>query len=283
MVNQISEWLNLPGFAMPPLSISAFLDIALIAFVVYKLLIWTRKTRAWSLFKGITILAIVYFLALIIEMHTTIWIINQTLNIAIIALIIIFQPEIRRALERMGRTRGLPFINNLEEGDTADAAQVMEDIVQAAVQMSKTMTGALIVIEKETPLGDLETTGVAVDALVSTQLLLNIFQKNAPMHDGAVLVRENRVKAATCILPLTTSQLSKELGTRHRAALGVSETSDAYALIVSEETGNISIAKDGQLFRNLNEDELRDILISNKSKKKNHKGNKYGFGIRVNY
>ena len=262
---------NLPSFAMPHLGLNSVLDILFITFVLYRVLVWIKQTRGWTLFKGILTIALIYLVAVFLRMDTTVWIIEQSLTVAALAAVIIFQPEIRKALENLGKNRNIPFFSPLEEGYEDNSATCMEEIIDAAQKMSKVKTGALIVIEQQVPLGDLESSGVAIDAVVTSQLLINIFEHNTPLHDGAVLIRANRVKAATCILPLTSEALSSDLGTRHRAAVGVSEVSDAFALIVSEESGAISIAKDGKLHRNLTEDEIKSILLSNLRTKKSRK------------
>ena len=280
-MEQISNLLNLPNFAMPSFGFNSILDIALIAFVSYKLLGWIRQTRAWAVFKGIITLAIVYFLSYLLGMHTTVWLIEQTVTWAVIALMIIFQPELRRVLERLGKGRFIPLINTLNEDKEATSTKTIEEILKSASTMSKAKTGALIVIEQDVPLGDIASTGVIVDALVSSPLLLNIFKNNTPLHDGAVLIQGNRAKAASCILPLSESEMATEVGTRHRAALGVSETSDAYVLIVSEETGAISIAKDGVLHQDLTEAQAKNMLLSNirpKKKPRRKKGQEGGGG-----
>ena len=276
MFDQISNLLNLPDFAMPNFGVSSILDILLITFATYKLLGWIRQTRAWGVFQGLLFLALIYIIALFLGMYTTTWLIEQTLPFAAIALVVLFQPELRKALERLGKGgRRLPFMINPEEERVAASTQTIEELITATNKLSATKTGGLVVLEQEMPLGDLEASGVALDALVSSQLLLNIFEHNTPLHDGAVIVRQNRIKAATCILPLTTENLSSDLGTRHRAAVGMSESSDAYILVVSEETGGISIAKEGKLYRNLSESDVRNMLLSGvrpaKSRKKRTK------------
>ena len=262
---------NIPPFAMPHLDFFSILDILFITFVLYRVLMWIKQTRGWTLFKGILTIALIYFGAVLLSMETTVWIIEQSLTVAALAAVIIFQPEIRKALENLGKNRNIPFLNPLEESQKANSAFCVEKIIDAAQKMSKVKTGALIVLEQQVPLGDLEASGVAIDAVVTSQLLINIFEHNAPLHDGAVLIRNNRVKAASCILPLTSEQLSSDLGTRHRAAVGVSEVSDAFALVVSEESGHISIAKDGKLHRNLTESEIKSMLLSDLRPKKTHK------------
>jgi len=262
---------NLPSFTMPRFGLNSILDILFITFVLYRVLIWIKQTRGWTLFKGILTIAMIYLGAVLLSMETTVWIIEESLTVAAIAAVIIFQPEIRKALENLGKNRNIPFFNQLEESRETNSAVCIEEIADAAKKMAAAKTGALIVVEQQVPLGDLEASGVAIDAVVTSQLLINIFEHNTPLHDGAVLIRENRVAAATCILPLTAEALSSDLGTRHRAAVGVSEVSDAYALVVSEESGTISIAKDGKLFRDLSENEIKKILLANLRPKKSRK------------
>jgi len=262
---------NIPSFAIPRLGIGSVLDILFITFVLYKVLMWIKQTRGWTLLKGVIIIAIIFFVATLLSMDVTVWIITESLTVAAIAAVIIFQPEIRKALESLGKNRNIPFFSPLEEGRQANSALCIEEIVDAVQKMSKVKTGALIVIEQQVPLGDLEASGVAIDAVVTSQLLINIFEHNTPLHDGAVLIRENRVKAATCILPLTSEALSSDLGTRHRAAVGASEVSDAYVLVVSEESGKISIAKEGKLHRNLSGDDIKTMLLADLQTKKSRK------------
>jgi diadenylate cyclase len=263
MTERLLNLLNLSDFTMPYFSFSSFLDIALIAFATYKILGWVKQTRAWSVFKGILTLGVIYLAALLLQLHTTTFLIQQTVTWAVIALMIIFQPELRTALERLGKGRKIPFIGTLGENVVSNSTQAMNEIVEAAVKFAKVKTGALIVIEQDVGLSDLERAGITIDAVVSSQLLLSIFENTSPLHDGAVLIRQNRVKAATCILPLTDAVLSSELGTRHRAAMGLAETCDAYIVVVSEETGTISVAQNGKLYRDLSENELRNMLLSN--------------------
>jgi len=265
---------NLPSFALPHLGFNSILDILFITFVLYRVLLWIKQTRGWTLFKGILTIALIYLGASFLGMNTTVWIIEQSLTVAALAAVIIFQPEIRKALENLGKNRSIPFFSPLEENKETNSVSSIEEIIDAALKMSQVKTGALIVIEQQVPLGDLETSGVAIDAVVTSQLLLNIFEHNTPLHDGAVLIRSNRVKAATCILPLTSEALSSDLGTRHRAAMGMSESSDAYTLVVSEETGTISIAKDGKLQRDLNKEKLRAILLADIKVKKTKRAKK---------
>jgi len=253
---------NLPTLSMPRFGLNSILDIALISFVAYRLLVWIRQTRAWTLLKGIITVLIVYLLANTLLMDTTVWLINQSFQWVVFAVLIVFQPELRKALENLGKNRKIPFLSTLEDNKQGINEHSVEELTNACIKMSPVKTGALIVIEQSVPLGDVEQTGIAIDAVVSSQLLINIFEHNTPLHDGAVLIRDNRVKAASCILKLTEKEVASDLGTRHRAAIGISEVSDAYVLVVSEETGRISIAKDGKLYRKLSEEEVRNMLLS---------------------
>ena len=262
-ITDLLSGINLPTFAVPRFGLNSVLDIALITFVIYKLMMWVRETRAWTLFKGMILLAAVYSGAYIFGMDTTLWLMDSTMSVAMIAAVVVFQPEIRKALERLGNARNIPVISGLDSRENTLTPHTINEIIAAATKMSKVRTGALIVIEQHVPLGELEENAVPIDAVLTGQLLINIFENKTPLHDGAVLVRENRVKAATCILPLSHDTLASGLGTRHRAAVGVSEISDAYALVVSEETGTISIAKNGTLHRHLDECRIREILSEN--------------------
>lgn len=222
-----------------------------------------KETRAWTLFKGIAVIGLFAIACVILNLNTMVWILSNTLSVGIMALIVVFQPELRKALEQLGK--GKHFTDFFSLGDTEHVGnfseKTMEEIIKAAEKMSAAKTGALILIEREVPLGDFERTGIHIDAVVTNQLLINIFEHNTPLHDGAVIIKNNRVAAATCFLPLTDSNdISMELGTRHRAGIGASEVSDAYAVIVSEETGAISLASNGVLYRNLSTETLRSML-----------------------
>ena len=201
-------------------------------------------------------------IAALLKLHTIIFILSNTINVGIIALLIVFQPEMRKALEQLGKGRFFSYFTRSDDaGDEKAAARTVDEIVKAASKMGAVKTGALILMEQKVPLGDLERTGIPIDAIVSSQLLINIFEHNTPLHDGAVIIRRNRVAAATCFLPLTDSdEVSMELGTRHRAAIGASEVSDAHVIVVSEETGQISVARGGVLYRNLTADQLKSML-----------------------
>ncbi len=242
------------------------LEIIIIAFALYQIIIWVKKTRAWTLLKGLFVLVVFSVVAWLLNMSAILWIFRNTINVGIIAVIIMFQPELRKALEQLGRKNYLPAILSFD--DQKDkyerfSERTIQEIIKAVFEMGKTKTGALIVMEREVPLNEYERTGIVLDSVLSSQLLINIFEHNTPLHDGAILVRGNRIVAATCYLPLSDNmELSKELGTRHRAAVGVSEVSDSITIIVSEETGKVSIAVEGGLIRAVDGDFLKDYLIS---------------------
>ena len=237
-------------------------EILIISFLFYHVLLWIKSTRAWNLFKGIMVILIFVLLAALFQMSTILWIAENTLNVGLIALVIIFQPELRNALENLG---GKNILGNLFVFNKAEEQKfsnhTIDELVKAVFAMGKVKTGALIVIEDEIVLDEYIRTGIDVDALVSSQLLINIFEKNTPLHDGAIILRGDRVVSATCYLPLSDSlRLSKELGTRHRAAVGISEVSDSMTIIVSEETGRVSVAYRGEIFRDMDADSLRAKL-----------------------
>jgi diadenylate cyclase len=237
-------------------------EIVIIAFLLYYMLVWIKNTRAWMLLKGLAVILVFVAIAAVFQMNTIIWIARNTLSVAIIALVVIFQPEMRAALESLGRKN---FFSGMFTFDRADGRKfsdkTIEELVKASYAMGKVKTGALIVVEDEIMLTEYERTGIAVDGIVTSQLLINIFEKNTPLHDGAVIVRGDRVVSATCYLPLSDSfNISKDLGTRHRAGIGISEVSDSLTIVVSEETGRVSIALNGELYRNIDADFLRNKL-----------------------
>lgn len=255
-------WLNLPQHVTK----TDIVEIIIIAFLLYHVLVWVKNTRAWALFKGILVVLIFILIAAIFQMSTILWLASKLFSIGVIALVVIFQPELRKALEQLGRTNILASLFSLgsqkQEEDTAFNAKTAAEIVRACYEMGKVKTGALIVIERETPLTEYIRTGIDVDAKLTSQLLINIFEHNTPLHDGAVIVRGNRIVSATCYLPLSDNyKLSKDLGTRHRAGVGVSEVSDSLTVIVSEETGGVSLAVNGVLHRNVEADYLKEELI----------------------
>lgn len=265
MLERIGDFTTeyLSAFRIPHVGILDILEIVILAFLIYQTMIMIKNTRAWTFLKGIAVVLIFLAVAVMLNMTTIIWIAKNLLYLVAMAVIVALQPEIRRAIEAIGQknffTTLNPFDYKQDEGLFSD--KTLNEIVNASFEMGKVRTGALIVIEQNIPLGEYERTGIAVDAIVSSQLLINIFEHNTPLHDGAVIVRKDRVVSATCYLPLTdTRTLSKDLGTRHRAGVGISELTDSMTIIVSEETGKVSVAYKGQLYRNLNADGLREQL-----------------------
>jgi len=239
--------------------LSDAIDILLVTYLIYKLIMVLRGTRAIQLFKGIIVIVATWLLSTYFELRTLQWLMSQALNIGVLAILIIFQPELRRALEQLGRGKLFSRSNQAEE---QVAVQVVGDIVKSVQYMAKRRIGALIVVEKETGLSDYVETGIAINGKVSSELLINIFIPNTPLHDGAVIVRQDLIMAAGCYLPLSENpMINKELGTRHRAGIGMSEVSDALSIIVSEETGQVSVAKNSELSRDLSEDQLREFLM----------------------
>ena len=261
---------NVSSLYIPKPGIVDILEIAIISFVIYHILLWLKSTRAWFLMKGIVSIMVMFVIAVILEMNTIIWIAQNVVYIGLIAVIVVLQPELRKALETLGKKNFIKAFlptefSRADEGLFSD--QTIKEIAKACVEMSKVKTGALIVIAQNDLLTEYENTGIEVDAVVSSQLLINIFEHNTPLHDGAVIVRGNRIKSATCYLPLSDNmQLSKDLGTRHRAGVGISEATDGMTLIVSEETGKISAAYKGELIRNLKQEDIERQLrkIQNK-------------------
>ena len=263
----IADWVSRMVSFIPAIRLNNVLEILIISVLIYYILIWIRDTRAWTLLKGILVICAFMLFAYVFQMDTILWLFQNLISVAIISIFVLFQPELRRALEQLGRKNILSSFFNLSGSGAADEQTVKtvektkSEIIKAWMEMSKVRTGALIVIEQDVQLSEYERTGIFLDSLVSSQLLINIFEHNTPLHDGAVFIRNNRIVAATCYLPLSDNMLlSKELGTRHRAGVGISEVSDSITLIVSEETGMISVAHDGMLFRGLSQEELREQL-----------------------
>ena len=252
-------WIN-----RPDVTVTDIVEILIIAFLLYHILVWFKTTIAWTLFKGILVILVFILLAAIFQMNTILWIADKTINVGIIAILVIFQPEMRKALEQLGRKRFISTLFSFDNGkNTVErySERTVNEMVKACYEMGKVKTGALIVIENDVQLGEYERTGIELDSILSSQLLINIFEKNTPLHDGAIIVRGNRVVAATCYLPLSDNlALSKDLGTRHRAAVGISEVSDSMTIVVSEETGKVSLAVEGELYRNIDEEFLKKKL-----------------------
>ena len=248
-------------FYIPRITITDLVEIVIIAVLLYYIMTWFKTTRAWTLVKGILVLILFCGLAALFQFNTILWIMKNTISVGVIAVIIIFQPEFRRALEQLGRKNFLSsfFSSDEERSEKKIDKKVLNEISKAVFSMSAVKTGALIVIEQEVQLGDYERTGIVIDGVITSQILINIFEHNTPLHDGAVLIRDNRIVCATCYLPLSDNlDISKALGTRHRAAIGVSEVSDSITIIVSEETGAVSIAYNGNIYRNI----VKDNFVS---------------------
>ena len=241
------------------MSLGDILEILIVAFLLYYVLVWMKNTRAWLLLRGLIMICVFLVVAYLLDMSTIMWMARNILGFAVTAIIVVMQPELRHALEELGKKAFLPTPGSRDQGNFSE--KTVNEITKACVEMGKVKTGALIVIEQKETLKDYERTGIEVDGLVTSQLLINIFEHNTPLHDGAAIIRGNRVTSATCYLPLSDNlSLSKELGTRHRAGVGISEVTDSLTVIVSEETGKISVACEGKLERNLDGTALKSRL-----------------------
>jgi len=239
-------------------------EMFILAYLIYNVVKWIKNTRAWSLVKGLVVIMIFWLVAVLFNLNVIIWIIKNTINVGIIAIIIVFQPEFRKALEQLGQknlVKSIIAFDDSKDKNEKFSDYTLNQIVRATFELARAKTGALIILEEDISLSDYENTGIYIDSLISSELLINIFEHNTPLHDGAVILRGNRIAAATCYLPLSDNmQLSKDLGTRHRAGIGISEVCDSLTIIVSEETGKVSIAKGGKLIRNVDGDYLRSKL-----------------------
>ena len=271
----VQQFFDLEAFRIPSVRPTDILEILIIAFLVYHVLLWAKNSRLWSMLKGVIVIMAFILFAEFFQMNTILWIVGNFFNVIIIVVVIILQPELRKALEELGRKNF--FSNAFFFGDMKFqerfSDKTLNEIVRACVEMSKVRTGALIVIQQDFSLAEFERTGIAVDGIVTSQLLINIFEHNTPLHDGAVIIRGDRVVSATCYLPLSDNMgIGKELGTRHRAGIGVSEVTDSLTIIVSEETGKISVAYEGELDKSVDSDRLRDRLkvLQNKHAEETH-------------
>ena len=261
VIDTLYNWLSF----LPRITKTNLLEIAIIAFLVYEILSWIKNTRAWTLLKGIVVILAFALFAYVLHLSTIQWILEKTALIATTALVIIFQPELRKALEQLGSKNLLTDILSFDDGKTnlGFTEKTVNELVRATFEMAKVKTGALMVIERGVSLKEIERTGIEINGVVSSQLLINIFEHNTPLHDGAVVIRGNRIVAATCYLPLSdNTAISKELGTRHRAAMGISESTDSVTIVVSEETGRISLAENGTLTRINDAETLKNRLAS---------------------
>lgn len=245
---------------IPKIHLTDVLEIIIIAFIVYNVIKWVRTTRAWLPVKGLLLLLVLWLFASFLQMDVILWIFYNTIGVGITAIIIVFQPEIRRALEQLGQQSFAPSLRLFSEGKEEErfSERTVEELVKGTFLLARHKTGALIVIEQEVSLSEYEETGIAIDAVISNQLLINIFEHNTPLHDGAVIIRGNRIVSATCYLPVSKNmRIGKELGTRHRAGVGISEVTDSFTIIVSEQTGKVSLARNGTLISNIDGDYLR--------------------------
>lgn len=247
----------------PDVHLTDVIEILIVATIVYEIMLWIKNTKAWMLLKGMIVLGVFILLAAIFQMHTILFLARESINVLAIAAVVVFQPELRRALEKLGEKNLLSnitlFDRNRENQRFSD--ETVEGIVKACFEMGSVCTGALIVVEQAIQLTEYEMTGIELDCKVSSQVLLNIFEHNTPLHDGAIIIRGDRITSATCYLPLSDNmQISKELGTRHRAALGMSEVCDALIIVVSEETGQVSVSMGGQLARGVTPEYLTTRL-----------------------
>lgn len=248
---------------VPRITFSNLIEITIIAILLYGILLWFQNTRAWTLLKGIAMILAFTLVCAMLHFSTILWILERIASIAVIMVVVIFQPELRRALEQLGNRNLFSEMFSTGELDKNEefTERTANEIVRATFEMAKVKTGALIVIERGVSLKEIERTGIEINGLVSSQLLINIFEHNTPLHDGAVVIRGNRITAATCYLPLSDNMMiSKDLGTRHRAAVGISETSDSLTIVVSEETGAVSLVEDGMLRRIRDAETLRAAL-----------------------
>lgn len=273
------EILNVMINTIKNISFWSILDIAVVSYIFFKGYMLIKETRAEQLLKGILLIVILIPISSLLKLNTVYVILSKTITIGVLSIIIIFQPEIRRALEHLGRT-AFNDIHPIE--DDALMEKVVTEIVNSVENLSLSKTGALIAIEQSTGLGEVIMNGIQIDAIVSSALLENIFVVNTPLHDGATIIRNNRIIASGCVLPLTSStDINKKLGTRHRAAIGLSETSDALVLIVSEETGTISLAVNGRLSRNYDRDRLKDVLLKIMKNRRNKRVKTMGERVKA--
>ena len=272
-MHNITEILDryLSHINLPSVNIIDVIEIILISFFVYQFMVWIKYTRAYTLLKGLLIIGAFLLIAYIFKMNTILWIVSNLASALITAVVVIFQPELRKIVEQLGQKRIMAALLPFDTGKEVKERftdKTVNELIKACFVMGEVKTGALIVIEQEIRLDEYIRTGINLDAILTSQLLINIFEHNTPLHDGAVIVRGNRVVSATCYLPLSDNmELSKQLGTRHRAGVGISEVTDSVTIIVSEETGQVSVAQDGRLMRDINSSELREVLERAQNKK----------------
>lgn len=259
-------WLTFPSIKWTDI-----VEMLIIAYLLYRVLVWIKDTKAWSLLRGIIVILLFVFVAALFSMTTILWIVKNIFSVAVTALVVVFQPELRKALEQLGKKKmfsGLLAFDNSKVVGQRFSDKTIQELIRASYAMGRERTGALIVVAQDDSLEDYTRTGIMLDSMVSSQLLVNIFEHNTPLHDGAVVIEGDRIVSATCYLPLSDNmELSKELGTRHRAGVGISEATDSLTIIVSEETGRVSVAMGGELNRNVDADFLRDKLVLVQNKK----------------
>lgn len=268
IVETLYSWLSF----VRHISLRNLLEIVIITFLVYEILVWIKNTRAWTLLKGIVVILGFTVFAYMLRLDTIFWIVSKLAIVATTALVIIFQPELRKALEELGSQNIISGILSFDDGkeNQTFSERSVNEIAKATFEMAKVKTGALMVIERSVSLNEIRRTGIEIDGLISSQLLINIFEHNTPLHDGAVVLSGNKVLAATCYLPLSDNMaISKDLGTRHRAAVGISEVTDSLTVVVSEETGRVSVAEGGGLRRVSDMEELKKILSRLTEKQEN--------------
>ncbi len=257
-IERYVTWLSIPSIKWTDI-----VEVLIISVLLYRVLAWIKESKAWSLLKGILIILVFVMVAAMFSMTTILWIAKNVFGVAVTAMVVVFQPELRKALEQLGRRKVLSSFFQFDSRIAGErfSDETINEIARGSFEMGRAKTGALIVIAQNDPLTDYEKTGIMLDSAISSQLLINIFEHNTPLHDGAVIVQGNRIVSATCYLPLSENmELSKELGTRHRAGVGISEVTDSMTVIVSEETGRVSVAYEGNLTRNVDSEELKDML-----------------------
>ena len=257
-IERYVTWLSIPSIKWTDI-----VEILIISVLLYKVLAWIKESKAWSLLKGIVIILLFVMVAAIFSMTTILWIAKNIFSVAVTAMVVVFQPELRKALEQLGRRKVLSSLFSFDPRIIGErfSDETIKEIVRGSFEMGRAKTGALIVIAQNDLLTDYEKTGIMLDSAISSQLLINIFEHNTPLHDGAVIIEGNRIVSATCYLPLSENmELSKELGTRHRAGVGISEVTDSLTVIVSEETGRVSVAYEGVLTRNVDMQQLEEML-----------------------
>ena len=261
----------LSDISFPTINVIDVIEIILISFFVYQFMVWIKFTRAYTLLKGILVICGFLVIAYIFKMNTILWIASNLAGALITAIVVIFQPELRKVVEQLGQKKIMAALIPFDSGKEVRERftdKTVNELIKACFDMAEVKTGALLVIEQEIRLDEYVRTGINLDAIITSQLLINIFEHNTPLHDGAVIVRENRIVAATCYLPLSDNmELSKQLGTRHRAGVGISEVTDSVTIIVSEETGQVSVAQGGRLIRHISSTQLREVLEKAQNKK----------------